>query len=189
MSQGKTITEAMALACADMYTDNATVLISEKYPESFFALRTTRPLLAIMKDGETYMTTCRFGFPEELADDAFYLPLRYACRLSTQGIQITADKLEAEPVAEMSPYTYAEAYRHFEKLLCSSKAPLHFDILEEESRSMPHLWEGNHTCIQHARLVFDLLWQFEKEGRLVRELRDQHIKSGVRRRWYFSLKD
>ena len=189
MAQGKTITESMALACAHMYSDNATVLISESHPDSFFALRTTRALVAVMEEGETYMATTRFGMPDGLGEKAIDLPLFFACRLSRDGIEITTDKMVAEPVAEMTPYTYAAAYRQFEEMLRSEKAPMHFDKLELAADKMRDIWPGDHTCVQHARLVYDMLWQFEAEGRLQREMRLQETRFGPRHRWYFSLKD
>lgn len=187
MEQGKTVTEAMALACAHMYSDNVTVLITQKYPDDIFALRTTRPLTVAMEGGETYLATTRFGMPEGLGERAQDLPLFHACRIGREGITVTADKMDMEPVAEMTPYTYAEGYRRFEALLQSDKAPLHFDQLELAADKMRDLWEGDHTCVQHARLVYDLLWQFDREGRLQREMREQQVKDGVRHRWYFSL--
>ena len=95
--------------------------------------------------------------------------------------------MKGETVAEMTPFTYAEAYRRFEELLKSDKAPMFFDELEFAAGDMRDLWEGDHTCVQHARLVYDLLWQFDKEGRLKREMRLQEKKYGSRHRWYFSL--
>lgn len=188
IKQGKTITEAMALTCAALYSDNATVLVNENYPDHFFALRTTRPLFAIMENGETYMATAQFGLPDDLADRAFCLPLFHACKLSREGIEITSDKMDMEPVAELSPYTYAEAYKRFETLLKSGKA-LYFDELEFAADDMRDIFPGNHTCIQHARLVYELLWQFDKEGRLKREIRTQQRPHGTRERYYMWLED
>lgn len=187
MARGKTITEALALACAHMYSDNATVLISESHPDSIFALRTTRALTAVMEKGETYLATTRFGMPEGLGEKAFDLPLFYACRLTAAGITVTPVKMEAEPVAPMTPYTYAQAYQRFEALLTSDAAPLNFDKLEIAANEMRDIWEGDHTCVQHARLVYDMLWQFDREGRLKRELRLQQTRFGPRHRWYFSM--
>ena len=187
MARGKTVTEALALACAHMYSDNVTVLISESHPDSIFALRTTRAMTAVMEKGETYLSTSRFGLPEELAEKAFDLPLFYACEIGRNGIQITADKMDAEPVADMTPYTYAEGYRRIEQLLLSEEAPCNYDKLELTLNEMRDLWSGEHTCVQHARLVYDLLWQFEKEGRLKREMRVKETKAGLKHRWFFSL--
>lgn len=189
MRQGKTITQALALACAHMYSDNATVLLSESHPDSIFALRTTRSLTAYMEGGETYLSTARFGMPEGMGEKAMDLPLFYACELSREGIRITSDKMEAEPVSEMTPYTYSEAYKRFQTLLRSEKAPMNFDKLELAADGMRDLWQGDHTCVQHARLVYDILWQLDREGRLQREMRIQETRFGPRHRWYFSLKD
>ena len=189
MERGKTVTEALALACAHMYSDNATVLVSETHPDSIFALRTTRPLTVAMTGDETYLATARFGMPDGLGERAVDLPLFHACRIGRDGFSVTQDKMAMEPVAEMTPFTYAEAYRRFETLLKSEKAPLHFDKLEIAAVGMRDLWEGDHTCVQHARLVYDMLWQFDREGRLERELRLQETRFGPRHRWYFSLKD
>ena len=187
MSQGKTITQALAQACGDMYSDNVTVLLAESQPDSIFLLRTTRPMTAVMVDGETYLATTRFGMPDGLGAQAFDLPLFQACQVTRQGITITPDRLDAEPVAEMTPYTYHEAYRRFEALLRSENAPLNFDKLEIAAKEMGDLWDGDHTCTQHARLVYDMLWQFEQEGRLKREMRQRETRTGIRHRWFFSL--
>ena len=188
MKHGKTVTEALTLACADFYSDNVTVMITEKCPEQINVLRITRPMNVIQENGEVFMATCRYGFPEELRSNPMMLPLFNACVLTRQGVTITPDRMDMEPVAEMTPYTYAESYRRIEGLLKSEKAPLFFDQLEYALDEMRDLWPGDHTCVQHARLVYDLLWQFDQEGRLKRELRVQQIKDGPRHRWYFSLK-
>ena len=187
MEQGKSLTQALALACSHMYSDNATVLISESHPDSIFALRTTRPLTVTMEEGELYLATTRFGMPEGMGEKAIDLPLFHACHLTREGITVTADKMTGEPVAEMTPYTYREAYRLFEGLLQSENAPMNFDALERETEKMRQLWPGDHTCVQHARLIYDMLWQFEQEGRLKREMRLQQTSVGPRHRWYFSI--
>lgn len=188
--QGKTIREAMAIANSRMYTDMVTVMINQEYPDSIFALRHTRSMEAVMEKGETYMATTRFAFPEELKNEPIMLPLHHVCELSKDGIRICKEKMDMEPVSEMTPYTYAEGYRRLEALLKSEKAPLYFDELESAvGKEMRDLWPGDHTFVQHARLVYDMLWQFEREGRLTREMRIQPTRMGDRHRWYFGLKD
>lgn len=189
LKQGKSVTQALALTCAHLYSDNVTVVINQNYPDSIFALRTTRPMVAVMEKGETYMATTRFGLPEGMGDKAIDLPLFHACEITRQGIRISPDRMDMEEVSEMTPYTYREAYRYLEELLTSQKAPLYFDELEFALDARRDLWPGNHTCVQHARLVYDLLWQFEKEGRLRRETRIQEQKNGARHRYYMWLED
>lgn len=185
--EGKSIEEAMAMACADLYSDNVTVMVNENYPDTIFALRTTRPLQVVQENGEVYMATTRFGFPEELKNEPWMLPLFHVCKITKDGIIIAPEKMDMEPVAEMSPYTYKEAYARFEALLKSEKAPLFFDHLEYAADDMRDIWEGDHTCVQNARLVYDMLWQFDREGRLKKEMRVQELSMGPRHRWYFSL--
>ena len=190
MKQGMSITKAMATACADIYCDNVSVVINQDYPDRIFALRTTRPMYALLENGEAYMATTRYGFAEELHNEPVMLPLHYACAVSKDGIHISADKMDIEPVMEMTPYTYAEAYKRFEALLKSDKAPVYFDDLEHAvGREMRDLWPDDHVYVQHARLVYDMLWQFDQEGRLKREMRLQDHPNGKRHRWYFWLED
>lgn len=190
MKQGDSITKALVKSCDQIYTDNVSVVVHQDYPDSIFATRITRPMQVILENGEAYMATTRYAFPEDLKSDPIMLPLFHACVVSKNGIQVTCDKMEMEPVSEMTPYTYAEGYKRFEELLKSDRAPLYFDELEFAVRDeMRDLWPGEHPCIQHARLVYDMLWQFEQEGRLKREMRIQEHRHGSRRRWYFWLED
>lgn len=189
MKQGLSITEALAKSCDHVYTDNVSVVINQNYPDSIFALRTTRPMNVILENGEAYMATARYAFPEHLQTEPVMLPLANACQVKKDGIRITPHRMQWEPVAEMTPYTYAESYRRIEALLKSENAPLYFDQLEYAIGDMRDLWPGDHTLVQHARLVYDLLWQFDREGRLRREMRVQETRDGSRRRYYMWLED
>lgn len=189
ITQGLTPAQAMLKADAHMYTDSVMVMIHQDHPDSIFCTRTTRPMNLILENGEAYMATTRYGFPEHLTTEPMMLPLHQGCIISRDGLQLTPDRLEKEPVDEMTPYTYAEGYRRIEALLKSDKAPLYFDELEFTIGDMRDLWPGEHTLVQHARLVYDLLWQFDQEGRLQREVRLQEYPNYTRHRWYFSLKD
>ena len=190
MSQGKTMTEAMALSQTDIYNDNVSVFLNEAFPDSIFAIRNTRPMNVLMENGETYMATTRYGFPEELKNEPIMLPVQYACEITREGIKICGSRMNIEPVMEMTPYTYAEAYKRFEQILRSGEAPVCFDDLEYAvGRGMRDLWPGEHTFVQHARLVYDMLWQFDREGRLKREMRIQQVHESSRHRWFFWLED
>ena len=189
LKQGKTVAEALALACPWLYSDNVSVILSEYAPDRITLLRTTRPIVCVMEKNETYIATTRYGLPEELSAEAFDLPLFYAVEVRQNGITVTKHRMDAEPVMEMTPYTYREGYKRVEALLKSEKAPLYFDELELAIDKMRDLWPDNHTCVQHARLVYDLLWQFDREGRLHREVRVQQQPTGTRRRYYMWLED
>ena len=187
MKQGKAPAEALALTGPWMYSDNVTVMITEHYPDQINLLRTTRPMVCVMEGDATYIATSRFGLPEELTVEAFDLPLFYGIEVKRSGITVTKHRMDMEPVMEMTPYTYFESYKRIEALLKSEKAPLYFDELEFAVGDMRDLWPDDHTCVQHARLVYDLLWQFDREGRLRREERVQEHPQGTRRRYYMWL--
>lgn len=189
MKQGLPVGEALAKACAWMYSDNVTVMLSEETPDQINLLRTTRPMVCVMENDETYIATTRFALPEELKTEAFDLPLFYGIHVKRDGVTISKYRMDMEPVMEMTPYAYHKSYERIEALLKSEKAPLYFDQLEFAIGDMRDLWEGDHTYVQHARLVYDLLWQFDREGRLRRETRVQETASGPRRRYYMWLED
>ena len=189
MKQGKNLTESLCEAMSWFYMDVVGVALSESAPDRISVARTTRPMVCVMEDDATYIATTRFALPETLKNEAFDLPLFQGVEVGRDGVNITKHRMDAEPVMEMTPYTYAEGYRRMEEILKSERAPLYFDELEFAIRDMPELWPGNHTHIQHARLVYDLLWQFDREGRLRREVRVQEQGTGTRRRWYFRLED
>jgi hypothetical protein len=167
-----------------IFTDAISVVINQNYPDTIFALRVTRPMEVIFEGGEAYMATCRFAFPETLKATPISLPLTHACQVTKKGFLMTPFRVETEQVAEMSPFTYKEGYQRMEALLKSGEK-LFFDELESAINKMRDLWEGDHTYVQHARLLYELLWQFEKEGRLKREMRTQETSTGIRHRWYF----
>ena len=189
IKQGMRATQALAHACQQMYSDNVTVMITEHAPEQINVVRTTRPMVCVTENGETYIATTRYALPDALGNKAFDLPLFNGIEVRRDGITVTGDRMDIEPVAEMTPYTYTESYRRIEALLRSETAPLYFDELELALNAMRDLWPGNGTLVQHARLVYDLLWQFEQEGRLKKEVRIQERHGGIRHRYYFWLED
>ena len=189
VNEGKSFTEALALSSSHMFADNATVVISEQQPDSIFAIRTTRPLLALVENGETYVATSRYAFDQEKADLAEYLPLQRSCEITRSGVRITEDKITVEPTAEITEKVFQKGYDHICKMLSVPKeSALYFDDLELDLlKNIRDIFEENYSLTEHARLVYDVLWQLKKEGRLRQELRPQKTKHGQRMRWYFWL--
>lgn len=189
LKQGLPASKALALTCQRMYSDNVTVMVTEYAPEQINVVRTTRPMVCVTEKGETYIATTRFGLPEDLAEKAFDLPLFNAIEVRRDGITVTGDRMEIEPVADMTPFTYMEGYRRIERLLRSDTAPMYFDEVELAANAMRDLWPDNGTLVQHARLLYDILWQLDREGRLKKEIRVQERPDGIRHRYYFWLED
>jgi len=167
-SQGMTMPDAMAEVCSLMYADNVTVAMDAAEPDRIYALRTVRPMAALMGKGETLLSTTRFGFPEDITGETVDLPLRHACCITKDGLTVTGHKADGEPVNRVTPRAYREAYdRISARLTGKEDAPLYFDDLEfAVGREMKDIWEEEHTFAEHARIVYDVLWQLHREGRL-----------------------
>ena len=94
--------------------------------------------------------------------------------MSKEGIVITDHKMtNCEEVAEVTDYTLEEGYKRISAMLKGKRDnPLHFDDLEiAVGENMRDLFEGDHTLLQDARLVYDVLWKLDEEGLLKKELR------------------
>ena len=192
MKQGMPYTEAFALSCTKMYADNVSVMISQSHPDQILACRVSRPMMAATANGETYIATTRFGFPEEVNKwEVFSLPLMQVCKITRDGVQITADRIRNEPVCEVDPYVYHEAYDRIVGALQGKKeTPLYFDDLEFfMAREVKYIWPENHTFDQGPRLVYDVLWQLKEEGRLKTEIRPLPTSYGPVDRVYMWLED
>ena len=96
------------------------------------------------------------------------------CEMTKDGVFVTDAKMtNCEEVAEVSDYTLKEGYRRIYDMLKGKKEePLHFDDLELAVWfNMRDLFDGDHTLIQDARLVYDVLYRLHEEGLLKKELR------------------
>lgn len=189
LKQGKTMAEAMALAGNHMYGDGVAVALSATEPERIFAIRTTRPMCAMMSGGESYLSTTRFAFPEDIPGECIQLPLMHSCSVSRDGLTVCKERITVEDVCEVTPYAYQEGYDRIAALLQGKKdAPLYFDDLEfAVQREMEDIWPEKHPYQQGARLVYDVLWQLHTEGRLKTKVLPHEKKDGMTRRLYFWL--
>ncbi|MBQ3072302.1 MAG: hypothetical protein IJD20_03305 [Oscillospiraceae bacterium] len=193
LKQGMAPADAMARMSTELYKDNATVFLSTHFPDSIFALRISRPLVSVMDHGETYLATTRFAMPKHLQERAVVLPLSHACELRRDGVTVHPARIEEEPVCEITPFMYAEGYRFLEKRLRSADAPLDFDSIGFR-KGIADLWPEKHDVTQAAHLLYELIYQFEQEGRLHREKqpRERIKRDGTvvpYRRWCFSLSE
>ncbi len=186
MHQGMSLEEAMAAEASELQGEHVHVAIHKDRPDSIFVLRQTRSITVLMEEGETYLATCRWAFPENLKNEAVDLPLMHVCSVGRDGIKITPHRITKEPTSPVTPLAYKEAYLFIEELL-QSGTPLFLDELESALNKRREFFNEKTVYVEHARMLYDILWQLEKEGRLKKEMRVQTITHGTRRRWYFSL--
>lgn len=192
IKQGQTISAALASVLSEMYTDNVSVLLNLAEPEKIFALRVTRPMAVLLGEGETYMATTRFAFPEASSGEVMQLPLHRVCEITQNGVKITDDKLQGcEEVCEVTPYAYSEGYRRISDMLRGKKdAPLYFDDLEiAVYNEMKDIWPEQHELVQDARLVYDILYQLKTEGKLKTTIKQMEGKGHVKDRVYMWIEE
>lgn len=184
IKEGMSVSAALAKSNEELYSDVVFSVLNVATPDRFYVLRTTRPALSLKTDDGVYVTTSRFGFPEELRDDAQMLPLFSPCEITKDEVIISNERMtKCEEVAEVTDHTLEEGYKRICEMLKGKKdSPLHFDDLEiAVGKNMRDLFEGNHYLVQDARLVYDILYRLDKEGVLKRELRRV---SDRRQRWF-----
>jgi len=166
--EGMPLCAAMARADSEIYKDGVIEILDLKAPDRLYVLRTTRPAITLKADDGTYVATTRFAFPDDVDGEIKQLPVMYPCEIFKDKIDVTNYKMDCEEISEITDYTLSVGYKRIEKLLLGKKeAPLHFDDLELAVwNDMRDLFPGNHTLIQDARLVYDVLWKLKEEGRL-----------------------
>ena len=182
-NKGMSMTAAMAKMSSEVYTDSVFTALNVKTPDRFYVIRTTRPAITLKADDGVYLASTRFAFPDGLRGEIKQLPVMYPCEITREGITISEDKMTGcEEVSEITDYTLEEGYNRIVKLLTGKRdEPLYFDDLEfAVGREMRDLFPGDHTFIQHARLVYDVLWRLTEEGRLKTKrswLKNQKIRT------------
>ena len=184
IKQGMDIPAALARASEEIYADIVLSVLNVATADRFYALRTTRPAVSLKSDDGTYLATTRFAFPEDAEGEVKMLPLFQTCEISKDGVTVTDAKMtKCEAVSEITDYTLEEAYHRICKMLKGQKEnPLNFDDLEVAvGKQMRDLFPGEHTLVQDARVVYDVLYRLEEEGLLKKEIR---IIKGYVKRYY-----
>lgn len=189
IKQGLPVSKALANTCTRMFTDNVSVILSEAEPDKVFACRACRPMSAVMANGETYIASTRHAFPVE--GEVFSLPLMHVCEITRDGVKITADRIQRDHVCEVTPYAYHEAYERIVNELRGKKdAPLYFDDLEFfMAREALDIWPEQHILTQGPRVVYDVIWQLQQEGRLKTTIKPLDTRYGPVDRIYMWLED
>ena len=185
IKEGMSISAALARANEELFSDVVFSVLNVATPDRFYVIRTTRPALSLKTEDGVYVTTSRFGFPEELQDKAEMLPLFSSCEITKDNVIVTNERMRpCDQVAEVTDYTLEEGYKRISSLLKGKKDnPLHFDDLEVAvGKNMRDIFEGDHYLVQDARLVYDVLYRLDQEGLLKLELRET---SNNRKRYFF----
>ena len=173
-NHGMSMSAAIAKMSVECYTDSVFGAVNVATPDRFYILRTTHPATTLKTDDGIYVASTRFAFPDGIKGEVTKLPLMHSCEITNDEIIVTDEKMTGcEKVSELTEYSLEEGYKRIcDMLRGKGNEPLHFDDLElAVGREMRDLFPGDHRLIQHARLVYDVLWRLKEEGKLKTERR------------------
>lgn len=182
MNDGVSFEDALIKTASAFYGEHVTVCLNRETPDTLNVCRITRPMYALFEDGETYIATTRFAFPEDAKGESISLPVGKVCYLTANGLSVSSKAVDGPAPCEITPSEYRKAYTRLEEMLTGKKdSPLVYDDVEVELWfNMPDLWHENRPYQRFAELTYDVLYDMYKEGRLKMEVRPQHKAWGTR---------
>ena len=167
VDKGMECAEAFAAAANNLTAERVYGMLCADEPDCLTFCRITRPMEVLVADGESYVATARFGFPEDVKGTVHSLPVLRACKVKKGRVELTPYVVESEKVAEITPATYVKAYKRIEEMLKGGKEkPCIWDDIELAMLAMPELWNEQNNYSQYAKVGYDILWQLKEEGRL-----------------------
>ncbi len=167
MDEGMECSEAFTKAADNLTAERIYGMVCADEPDSIKICRISRPMEILMADGESYIATTRFGFPEDVKGDVMSLPVLHTCKVKKGSFEITPHSVKSEKVADITPATYIKAYNKIEEMLKGGKEkPCIWDDIELAMLAMPELWNEQNNYSQYAKVGYDILWQLKEEGRL-----------------------
>ena len=180
--KGKSFEDALIDAASAFYGEHVTVCLNLDNPDSLNVCRITRPMYALFEDGETYIATTRFAFPDDAKGESMSLPVGKVCTLNSKGLTVHPKTAEGPVPCDLTPEMYDMAYTKFEKMLTGKKdSPLVYDDLEVELWfKSPEIWYEQKPYQRFAELTYDVLYDMYKEGKLKMEVRPQPKAWGTR---------
>ncbi len=167
INEGNILEESITKAMDDMYSERVCVVLKKDIPDALNVCRITRPMELLLGKGECYIATTRFGFPEDIEGEMMSLPNMHTVTVTKNGYTVSPYTIKSDKVAEITPMTYKVAYDRIVEMLKEGKDnPKIYDDFENTLHDMPELWNEQTICRQHAKVVYDVLWQLKCEGRL-----------------------
>ena len=188
VARGLSHVEAMNLATETFYMDLVSVLITADAPDRIYAQRVSTPMNCAIGDGETYIATARFAFPDALQEKSMALPLENVCIIERGKLTVTDVRHTRERVAEITPKVFAEAYRQISALLMERGKENPVTYPEIEIYNTTHfegIWPESHPLTQRAHLGYEILYQLHREGRLHSETK--WTPDGAKQRVYMYI--
>ena len=194
---GLDLCSALSQTLSRFPRDVVTLSIHIREPGRVAVGRITRPMVVGIGDGESFLATSAFAFPKNLPlKHVFPVPPASVSYIEPGTYTVTSCGIPGTRVQEITPSIYAKAYERLEpKLLAAHDDPPYFDEIEDWSyREWRDLWDTPYVDVPaqfvkpdgflkpYAQLVYDLLCDFSRQGRLRMALRS--LPDG-RKRWKY----
>ncbi len=139
--------------------------------------RITRPMVAGLGNGETYLATTALAFPENAEiRNIFSLPVASVCKILPGSVEVTSQNLKNVRVEEITTTMVTECYKRIESMLVGQKdspksvydLPMYDDWRDIWSEPYVDCKYAKDSGLlkPYAALIYDILWAFHKEGRL-----------------------
>ena len=184
IQKGFVFEAALAATASELFGERVSVAINADAPDRICVARQTRPMEALMAKGECYIATSRFGFPEGVEGTAVTLPPLRICSIQKDGIHLTPYVIEGEMVdgvCEITPRTHIRAYELIEDFLQGKQEnPVNLDEVFFMLREHPDIFHRKYDYAQFAKVIYDILYEMKREGRLKTEVRPHMTYSGIR---------
>ena len=151
-------------------TDNITLTMHARLPDTITVCPITRPMSVLEADGECYLASCAISFPEDIKGKITHLPPCSLSQVTSQGLEILYDKLNGI----RSEWVTEDMINTFIKALEEQTRDKALSIYELE---LPNVWheplvdcdrfkvEGE-MLKPHMQVMYQALYRLYKEGRL-----------------------
>jgi len=189
VNDGMEIPAAMARVTSECYTDSVLGILSLDTPDRFYINRTSRPAYQLKLEHGVAVASCKFAFPDGEGEAAERLPIFTPCIICRDGVTVSGIKMTGvEEVSNLTEQGLEEGYKRISALLRGKESsPLTFDDLELAVwNNMRDLFDGNHTLIQDAMMVYEALFRLHSEGKLKMITK---MATPVKRRYYMWIEE
>ena len=173
-ADGYSYTEAFAKAIEDSYSDLVGVMITANEPDKIWVGKVSRPMNALVGDGEVFIASAEFAFDGVAEGNFFTLPPLNICEITAEGVKITNTTISTEKIAPITPDALIKA----REIMCSlmrEKATTggcvfdDFEILLGERRA--EIFDNPSTYSLQTEIIYHILYDLHKKGLLKSEER------------------
>ncbi len=174
---GRDILTGTAEALDTLPADIVMLIIHRLLDGQITAGRITRPMVAGVCDGETYLASTALAFPEDVEiRNIVTLPTASVCKILPGSLEVTSQTLHNVKIEEPNAMITAKYYAYMEAMLAGQKdspktiydLPMYTDWRDLWSQPFVDCKYAKESGLlkPYAATMYDVLWAFHKEGRL-----------------------